>query len=170
MKRQEIPIKWEATYLDRDAESSLPLVRLCSDVFKGGEIVCGTWVRIKSNTNHKVIYRIAKGCPKGVSGLDKDTIMVNTEDVFALGADELVDSNGRRIIRGKDICIEDISNKTIQKVYSADWTVSMASLVDGLRAQWCHPDRGYRASMQIAYISLAVGVLGFITGLLGILF
>lgn len=167
-KRPQVEIEWETTYLETDSEFSYPLIRLSNNAYKRIGARCGEWLKIEAKSSGKVIYRIGRGCPNRVSGLKSNMAMLDANGAFELGVMSLLGEDGTRPRIENAIKVE--GEDEDWDVYSADWVISKASFIGRIKAQLRHPDRGYRASMQIAFISLAVGILGFLMGLIGLFF
>ena len=164
-------IIWECSLFERDYNSDSPLVRLNNKTLAENGIKRNEWISITSRTNRKVIYRIAKGSGNLFSGLNKGCMMIDAEGAFELGVDELRDEKGLRKTEGEFVYLADGKDSDERRqLYSADWEIRKASMMDCIRANLQHPDRGYRVSMQVAFIGLMLGFLGFVVGVLGLVF
>ena len=162
-------IIWECSLFERDYNSGFPLVRLNNNALAENGIKRNEWISITSRTNGKVIYRIAKGSGSLFSGLCRGCMMIDAEGAFELGVDALRDENGLRETEGKFVYLADgNASGDRSQLYSADWDIRKASMIGCIRANLQHPDRGYRVSMQVAFIGLALGFLGLVAGILGL--
>lgn len=158
-------ITGEASLFDGDFLSGDPMVRLNNGVFSRIGAKTGSWIKITSRTNGRSVYRIARGCGRSITYLPMDTVMIDMAACYELGVTGLVGSDGCREKTGRTIL-----NKHTQEAneaYVADWDIRCATPLEQIEAVWRHPDRGYQVSIQIALVSLLVGVLGFVVGLAG---
>lgn len=170
MLYQGAPIKWEAWLFEDDLNCGVPLVRIHNSLFKEIGASPNSWVKIKSNVNGKVIYRIARGCNDQIEGVYKDTMMVDYMGACDLGIYDLKNKQNVRERRTKPIIRYDSHNDEAleeMSAYQADWSVSKANFTDCIKANCQHPDRGYRVSMQVAFIGVGIGVLSLITSVIG---
>jgi hypothetical protein len=177
MKKVSEPIKWESSLFDWDYEADVPLVRIHNQMLTNLSIKRGDWVEITSTSTQKRIYRIARGSGR-IKGLDYDTIMIDRDGVRDLDVKHLVNDRGYRTKRPASIsytlvasdCSTDHPDKKMEcDVYSADWTIRKAPLLKRIVAHCSHPNFNYRIPIQIAFVSLFLGVLGFFVGCAGLI-
>lgn len=161
-QKPTVEIKWEASLFEGDYNTGIPMIRLNNSVFGMMGTHAGTWIKITSISSKKTIYRIGRGSNKSIGGLEKDVAMIDCDGAFGLGVSSLKGTDGKRPVR--DRSVENVDTGEESKAYKADWAICRAGFLDSVRANLEHPDRGYRTSMQVAFVGLAIGFLGLLIG------
>lgn len=126
---------------------SFSLVRVWNELIPQ---LSSRWVEIKNLDNGKTVYRMAKGVGKVNGHFPKEAIELDQNT--ALGELEI-----------KPSC------KDENGFYKCNLSIKQATPWQRLIALGSHPDPAYRYPMQIALISLFVGILGFISGVASLL-
>lgn len=168
--KQRINICWEASLFESDYNSGAPIARLHNHSFSEMNTHSGTWLKVYSKSSGKTIYRIGRGCAGNIAGLGKNVIMIDYYGATQLGVMNLVGKDGNREQSPTEI-VSKIDGKDVERraAYKADWEVTKANFVECIIANCKHPDRGYRVSIQIAFIGLAIGILSFFVSLISLL-
>jgi hypothetical protein len=102
------------------------------------------WVRIR-NAN-ATLYRRVRGAGADTS-LPPDGIELEYDSRLELGLPGPPDANG---------------------FYACDLTVEPATTLDKIRAHWSHPTIEYRVTYRLAVLSVVLGSVGFILGIISL--
>lgn len=102
------------------------------------------WVRIRSNK--ATLYRRLRGVGADTS-LPVDAIELEYDSRLALGLPGPPDANG---------------------FYACDLAIEPATPLDKMRAHWNHPTIEYRVSYRLALLSVVLGLVGFILGIISL--
>jgi hypothetical protein len=105
------------------------------------------WVKITS-MDGACVYRMIRGCGE-LENFPVDAIEFDYETNRALG-----------IPKGRPNALG---------FYPCDLIVRPATRLEILAAHWHHPDHAYRFPLQLSLVSLILGIVGFILGLLSFL-
>ena len=142
----EIKINKSRSFTIQHDYNSFCVVRIYGGHLKA---LGGRHAWVKLTANGKSIYRTIKAGQRIAPALTQDAIEIDYDSMLEL---EQISYDNK---------------KDAGDFYPCDISLSPATQFEQLIALWKHPEQGYRISIRISLIGLFLGVMGFITGLLG---
>lgn len=127
---------------DYDAFSVIRLHNSCVTALGGRN----TWVRIESDSG-KTVFRMIRGAG-AAAGFPADALEFDYETSLALGIPQ-----GAANEHG---------------FYPCSLSIRQATHWEILIAHWKHPDPAYRFPLQISLVSLLLGIIGFVLGMVSL--
>ena len=130
-------------FSDRKDYLSFSVARINNNSVKqfGGR---GNWVRICNTKNGATIFRMVRGSsPQFI--LNKEQLEIDYDGILELGITSEMGNGGFR---------------------SCDILVETAKRHEQILAHWNHPDPGYQLPFRISMMSLMIGILGFLGGII----
>ena len=130
-------------FSERSDYLSFSVVRLNNNAVKqfGGR---GNWVRICNTQNGTTIFRMIRGSSPQFM-LNKEQMEIDYDGIIELGIKSEMGSGGFR---------------------SCEILVEQAKRHERILAHWKHPDPGYQLPFRISMVSLIIGILGFLGGII----